>query len=164
LTFQWWFDERASNRVQRDLETEVRENVSFLFLDEGAQVIPNNPPPPRVFDLAQVTLKLRDLLLIFIRGRGELFVHVAARRAPRDWHELSRVLAAIGTPVSEFRRSPLDLFAVDRLLRLHMTEIKTAFSDEQYANTLDRLRDIQIVEDEASHRLEARINRNLYGR
>ena len=76
----------------RKLESEVRENFSFLFTEKNARFVREDRKPKRVFDLAVATVAAEDLFFYFVRMRGDFAASVTSRHQPHGWRELNDVL------------------------------------------------------------------------
>jgi hypothetical protein len=161
LLFAWWLDARLVKRSNERFAKEITENLQFLFTYYNARIIPNDREPPPSFDFAMVTIATSDLLFRFLRGRGDLGVHVAPQRAPNDWHELSLVLSVIDVREGFERRSVYWLSDVARWLTLYIDRIEKAFSESRYPETKQRLDDVYRYDRAVTRRWETEINRKL---
>jgi hypothetical protein len=164
LLLGWWLDDRLVRRENERFAQEIRKNMPVLFTQYGAKIIPNDREPPAAFDFAKVMVSVDELLFSLTRGRGSLAVHVASKLAPNEWHELSSVLSVLDMPEgvptqAEYYR----LQTVERLLQAHMGRLKEAFAEGRYAETKERLSEVYERNVRATRRLEAQINRKLYG-
>jgi hypothetical protein len=89
--FAEYFAKRRLDKRESRFASEIRERVPCLFIDFGAQRVPNIEPTPLVFDFAVVTLKVDTMLIRFVRGRMDLEVDVAPAGKPGAWRESSTV-------------------------------------------------------------------------
>jgi hypothetical protein len=156
---------RIARRNEERLRHDLHEALSFCFADYGAQIIPNEGvrfPPP--MDYATLTVLVRNMLLRFTRGDSSLGVQVSRESMPHDWHELIQVLGLIGAtgeadPAPHFYR----LDDIAQVLRPNMELLIEAYSDDRFAETREKLSEIDSHNYEITRQLEARINRKLYG-
>jgi hypothetical protein len=160
LLFAWWLDPLLVKRSNERFAQEIKDNLQFLFTDHRAEVIPNDREPPAAFDFAMLTIAVGDLLFRFLKGRGDMGVHVAPRRAPNEWHELSLVFSVIDTSVA--RQSSYRVPDVARWLKLHMGPLQEAFSESRYPETKDRLSEVYGYDRAVTRQRETEINRRLY--
>lgn len=95
-----------ARKRQQQLTEEIHRDLSFLFAENGAQVISEDglPFPPK-FDYAFVTLAVGNIQLRVARGRGDLSVSVASQQSPYDLHELSLLLMVSESSQNLRRRS-----------------------------------------------------------
>jgi len=99
-----WLDDRANTKWHKELEQEIRQQLSWLFDNYGAQVIPNTRQYPRAFDYAVVTVATNNVLLRFVRGRGELRADIAPAHSPDAWQELGEVIASYSSDQQRYYR------------------------------------------------------------
>jgi hypothetical protein len=137
--FRW--NELLASKHQQELIRAVHEDLSFLFAEHGARIIPNGdvPFPPR-FDYGFVTVAIDNLYLRIVRGRGDVSVNVTPQHTPHDFHEVSFVLMAMETPEGIGRRqSYVSLRDAARLLRSQLDNLKEVLSDSRYEIIQQRL-------------------------
>jgi hypothetical protein len=125
------FGDRAYRKLQEKLEHDVRENLAWLFEKYEGKVISNTQDYPRAFDYATVTVSVRQILIRFIRGRGELRVDVAPAHAPTDWQEVGEAINSIDEsgqrPPRYYRFQDLG-----DLLERNLERLNAAFSEVDY--------------------------------
>ncbi len=131
LLFAWWLDDRVARKLDARLAQRVRENLSFLFTEKNARVVPSDDyRVARAFDLSVVTVATNDLYIRVITVRGEFDVEVASPDLPHRWEELSSAIESAklgeGAGLKQMiasRRVPAYSFYpdVERLLRSHWT-------------------------------------------
>jgi hypothetical protein len=92
LLFSWWLDPRTHRKNQEQFEREIKNRISCLFTNYGAQLVPNDQDYPRVFDYAVITVAIDTMLLRFVRGRGEFRVDVCPQRMVGTWQEISSLV------------------------------------------------------------------------
>lgn len=91
-----WLDKRLARQHEQRFAEDIRANLSFLFSEHAAEIIPNEGTPfPPPFDGAYVTVAVGNLLLRFVRGRGDFSVEVASSFAPQDWEDFRLVADGI---------------------------------------------------------------------
>jgi hypothetical protein len=153
---------RMTKRSDEKFTADVREHLSFLFTDHGAQLVPNERETPPYFDWAQATVATDDLRFNFTRDHGIIFANVAPKRAPNESQNLSAVLTAManvdGTDREvEFARLP----TIAVRLKSEMGLLKDALSERNFEKTKElvsnicKRRDIQArlqLESELSER------------
>ena len=152
-------DLKLSRTREEDFAKEIRAQVPFLFEKyQGSVVLDETVKHPRPFDYASVVVAVDNFLVRFFRGRGELRVHVAQNRAPFDWYELHVVLSVIESKtISE----PLFWTDIARLLELHMSSLKDAFSQSNYPELQQQLSQANEQERAAIAQWETETNRRL---
>jgi len=170
--FFWERDVRSSIERENQLASEIRQNLPFLFSDQGAIVpiesiqehVPKSLQHPRPFDYAVVIVAIEDLLLRFIRGRGEFNIQVTRKCDPNGWGELPLVLhwlgwrEQLGGP-----RSLMSLQDVAEVLGPRMDLLRDAYSDTRYPNTKQMVLAARDHEQGVARQLSAELNRKLYG-
>ncbi len=93
LFFGWWADTEKDYIKRRNrFAGEIQEQIPILFLDHAARIVPDTEVYPRAFDYVAVTVAVDDMLLRFIRGRGDFRVDVAPARLPAAWREIATVV------------------------------------------------------------------------
>jgi hypothetical protein len=114
-------------RVADDkLGKDVQKNLSRLFRERSAQVVPNEAAEyavPRAFDHAVATVATTDLDLRFTRTGGEFSVDVAAP-GERSWKSPQARTWGFGHDWTS-----LDWASIDSLLAEHWEDMKAAASD-----------------------------------
>jgi hypothetical protein len=156
-------DKRLAQRQQDQLAIEIQQNLTFLFTEYGARIVPNTGlrfPPG--FDYAIVTVEVGDVLFRFIRGRGDLDVQIATKINANDWHDISLVIGAIENPDEMQRRSFVTFSDIAALLKTNILRIQEAFSDARYASTQQHLANFKQYERVVRKQLQTEINRRLY--
>ena len=156
-------DRRVANSNRAQFVAEVQEYLGFLFAEHGARIVPNDLDPPLIMDLAKVTIALDQFKIAVTQGRGEIGAFVAAEEAPAEWHELSRVLAAIDEAQSA--QAPNDYYGLRALAGVlwnHLPRLKQAISSG-LASVKPTLAESYRREESALGDLEERLNRGLYG-
>ena len=88
-----------ATRHQQQLKQAVGQDLSFLFVDHGAQIVSDEgvPFPPK-FDYAFLTLAIDRLRIRVAHGRGDLSVSIASQQGPLDFYELTSLLMLSGSP------------------------------------------------------------------
>jgi hypothetical protein len=158
-----WHDKRLIAENQRVFNREVRDQLSFLFAEHQARIIPNTEARNLMgLNASVVTLAVGGLLLRFIRWRDEFRVPVASERTPNDWHELSLLLSVIETPEHPQRRAIYWLSDVRQWLRFSLDRITTAMSEPEYPLVEERLAEVGKYDRAATRQWETEINRRLY--
>lgn len=161
LFFGWWLDPKVHRQNHSALVRDVCTYLEFVFTDYGAKFRPNLREPPRLFDFAQVTLSVGDLVFQIFRGRGEVNLTVASSRNPTEFHEFSTVLSAMDVGVK--RQGFGHLLDIEKVLKPHMQDLATAFSAEHYPKIRSGLADTYARDRIITKQWETEINRRLYG-
>lgn len=153
------FDKDAAIKNHDRFAEDIRNRLSFLFTECGAEIVPNEGVRfPPGFDYAYVTVVAGNVRFQFLHGRGELRVDIAPRQNPRDLNEISTVLRAIDAlPGLVNRPAYLELRDFAHLLQTHWSALQQAFSEEQYARTKESLYPIQEQNLRAVRAMEAKI-------
>src|SRR5262245_59584619 len=74
-----WLDRPLVRYYEGQLARDIQLALKFLFTEYGARIVPNHGVPfPPAFDYAFITVEIRDFLIRFCRGRGELSAAVAS--------------------------------------------------------------------------------------
>src|SRR6266851_2898184 len=140
LFLGWWLDERGGRKADARFAQEIGEQLTFLFTEHGALVVPTEGPLRRVMDSVYTTLEVGNMRLLFLRGRGDLTVRVAPKHSPSDWHELSLVEMVIETPQGIGPRARLSgLDDVCKLLMTKWATLNEALSVGGYSTIRQRL-------------------------
>jgi hypothetical protein len=133
-----WLDKRIAKQNEQHFADEIRTNLSFLFTEHDARIIPNEGVPfPPSFDGAYVTLLVGTIRLRFCRGRGDFSVAVASNYAPNRWEDFRLVADGIGKwDQSETRSNYYKLETFDRVLRPRLAQLQETLSKERFETTL----------------------------
>ena len=86
-----WLNRKLNEREDRIFAAELPDLLPLLFIEHSAKPIPNERNDDRgrrSFDYAIAAVATPDLLLRFIRVRGEIGVHTSPPNGPRKWDEL----------------------------------------------------------------------------
>ena len=155
-------DKRAARRYERQLAGDVRLALGGLFRQYHARIVPNYLRPP-AYDVAYVTIALDDLLLLFVRGRGEFAVHLSSAAAPASWHDLSLVLCVVSGQ-DEIRRATFrDVTEFAGALQPHILALLQLENPERFAELQQRLeRDFYQHERVRIQQAESALNLWLY--
>ena len=134
-----WDDKRLARRNEQRFADDIRRYLAFLFSEHGANVIPNEGVPfPPSFDGAYVTVAVGNLLLRFIRGRGDFSVRVASAFAANDWEDFR--LVADGTSqwdVSQPAPRHYTLETFEPILRSRLERLQEVLSKGRFEATLN---------------------------
>jgi len=161
VVFGWWLDKRLAIKDQARFAEDIRRDLSFLFTEQRAVIVPNEGTPfPPAFDYSFVTVVSGNIRLRFCRGRRELRLEVGPISDSRDLNEISTVLRAIGS-LHGFAKGPeyRDLPSLGRLLHDSWKPLQEAFSEKQYPTTREDIRPVQEQNQRAVRAIEARIQR-----
>ncbi len=135
-----WLDRRTARKNQHQFAQDIRTNLSFLFTDHAAEVIPNEGVRfPPSFDGAYVTVAAETLLFRFVRGRGDFGVLVASSFAPKNWEDLGLVLEAAEAVEEPTEHQPAHyrLETLGRILQPQFERLKEALSEERFETSLN---------------------------
>lgn len=108
-----------------------------------------------------VTLTLDDVLLRFIRGRGELGVNIAPARSPDDWHEVPVVLRLLEGNDEVVPRSFANLPRAAYALELNMNRLKSFFTPAGYETRQQQLAQVYKRDRAVMREWEAEMNARL---
>ncbi len=135
-----WLDRRIARQNEQRFTDDISNQLSFLFTEHRAQIIPNQGTPfPPSFDGAYVTIAVGTLRLRFVRGRGDLSVSVASEFAPDDWEDFQLVADDIGQwDTSRPRPDSYSLEDFGNVLRPRLAALQEALSKERFEATLNR--------------------------
>jgi hypothetical protein len=152
-----WYDKRLARRAQHKWTQEVQEQVSFLFSDYDAQIVPQ-PEIKRLSDIdwPSVTLSVDGMLFEFLLWRGDLSARVAPKHKPNDWDDLVLVLSLIDESVK--RQTVLDLSSLGQLLKPRMTLLRQSFSESEYGATKQRVSEAHDYDRVVTRQWENEIN------
>jgi len=158
--FGWWLAPLLQRKANTALGDDVQENLYFLYTK--GQPIKENWPRALPFDYASVDIVFENLRFCFTRGRGELNVSVAPRRAPHESYQLAVIIAALdSTDIMQVRHLN-GLSEVGDLLRARLDELNGAFSESRYPEFKKKLlsvkKDVRILTRQA----EWVLNKGLY--
>ena len=158
-----WLDVRASKAKEREFALQIRGIFSFLFEAQDGLVVPNvGIPFPEPFDYATVTVACHNLLIRFVRGRGELNVALAQSKAPDNWHDLLLVMAAIdGRSELPERRWITELNEAAALLEPNMARLYDAFGSDSNGETARRLEEFHRADRASMREWEFEINNRI---
>jgi hypothetical protein len=171
--FFWERDVRLSIEREDRLASEIQQHLPFLFSEYAGAIVPiesnEDPVPkslqhPRPFDYAVVIVAIGDLLLCFIRGRGEFNIEVTKRCDPKNWGELPLILYWLGWREQMGEpRSFMSMEDVAEVLRPRMGLLLERYSEERYPEMRQRVADAREEERAAARQLSAEINRRFDG-
>lgn len=157
-------DVRLSQEYERELEQDIRREISFLFDEKGGRIVANpGARYPRSFDYAAVRVAAGNLLFSFTRGRCELTVRVCSVQHPMEWAELQWALASL----QKHEQFELNAFSslrdVAEALGPRINDLEQAYSEEHYNETRRFVVDIKDHERAVAKQLSSEINRRLQG-
>jgi hypothetical protein len=134
-----WLDKRIARQNEQRFAEDIRRYLAFLFLERGAEIIPNEGTPfPPGFDGAYVTVAVGNLRLLFVRGRGDFGVNVASAFAPNDWEEFRLVADGISRwDASQPGPQCYTLETFEPILRSRLERLQEALSKERFEATLN---------------------------
>ena len=136
-----WFDKRLARQREQCFAQDIRTYLGFLFLEQGANVIPNEGVPfPPSFDGAYVTVTVAvgDLRLRFVRGRGDFSVRVGSAFAPNDWEDFRLVADGVGRwDMSKPGPRNYTLETFEPILRSRLEHLQQALSKHRFEATLN---------------------------
>jgi hypothetical protein len=92
VLFAWWLDPWTFTGRQKRIECDIQGEYSWIFEKYDARIVPTKRYR-QVLDYAVATVAVRDLLLKFVRGRGEAHVTVAPAHAPHDSYDFGEAIA-----------------------------------------------------------------------
>ena len=125
-----WLDRRVARQNEQRFADDIRTQLSFLFSEHGAQIIPNEGTPfPPGFDGAYVTIAVGTLRLRFVRGRDDFGVRAASEFAPQDWEDFRLVADNIGEwDTSQPRPDSYSLETFESVLRPRLAGLQEALT------------------------------------
>jgi hypothetical protein len=162
-----WLDRRIARQNEQRFAEDIRKHVAFLFVEHGAEIIPNEGTPfPPPFDGAYVTVAVGNLRLRFVRGRGDFSVGVASAFAPQHWESFRLVADGISQwhvpEPGQSRYYTLETF--EPILRSRLERLQQTLSKERCEATLNDAVKIhnQIVDEYAATLRQSGIIPKLY--
>jgi hypothetical protein len=134
-----WLDRRMARQGEQRFAQDIHKYLAFLFSEHGAKVIPNEGVPfPPSFDGAYVTVAVGNLLLRFVRGRGDFSVRVASAFAPCDWEDFELVANGVGQwDISKQRARYYTLETFEPILTSRLGRLQEALSKDRFETTLN---------------------------
>ncbi len=155
-------DVKLAVKHQRDLEAALRTDLPFLFEHHDATIVNNTGVHfPPSFDYAYVTVRVGNLLLRFLRGRGELSAEIKSLDG-REWHDLAAVLEAIEVSGRDERNHIESLTQMAAILASNIERLRSSFSANGYPELIQRLSRIREHDQASNRQLQNEINRRLY--
>ena len=134
--FGWW-EIWSQRRADASLLHDIRVNLPFLF--PGATIVKERWYRVLPFDYASVSLNYGNICFCFTRGRGELNVSLSPRRASRDAHELTYVVAVLDSVNISKVTMRADLDGAADLIRPRLDALNQAFSEYGYPEFAKKL-------------------------
>jgi hypothetical protein len=148
ITFKWWLPPLYDWKVRRNLSAEIRDTMSFLFVERHGQFIrvPRRVGAHRIF--AEVTVSAEGLVFCFHpranRDESGITVSVAPARAPRDSFDLSVALRAGNPALPSNDVWWWRLANLSDPLRAEFDWLKSAFAETQFEMTKREMRNVAI--------------------
>jgi len=102
----WWADPLSAKRSDEKLAEDIRNSMTFLFDDHRAVFVKNETPIKRVFDLAVVTMEVKEFRMEFTSIRGESYVSLASYRDPKKFQEVTALLDGLDWDQGIKRKGP----------------------------------------------------------
>jgi hypothetical protein len=171
--FFWESNVRLSQEHEKQLTSEIQQNLPFLFSEYAGIIVPiesieepvsKSLQHPRPFDYAVVIVAVNDLLFRFIRGRGEFNIQVTKRCAPKNWGELPWILYWLGWRENMGEpRSFMSMEDVAKALRPRMDLLLEEYSERRYSEMRQRVTIARAEERADARQLSAELNRKLRG-
>jgi hypothetical protein len=137
-----WLDRLLARRADKQFASEIRTNMVLLFAKHGAEVVANDESEqkqPRSFDYAVAKVAAPDLLLRFVRVRGQFEIEIGLPGLPTKWESMDSALCWLDLqegnikPTASdtnwgygFEPTSLDWGAVDRFLDSYWERLKIA--------------------------------------
>jgi hypothetical protein len=133
-----WLDRRSARQNEQRFAEDIRTYLRFLFSEHGAKIVPNEGVRfPPGFDGAYITVAVGNLLLRFVRGRGDFSVSVASAFSSNDWEDFRLVADGVGqwdTSKPGPRYYALETF--EPVLRSRLESLQEALSKDRFETTL----------------------------
>ena len=160
LLLDWWT--KRKRRLKEDkLKGYVRQNLSFLFSEWGAEFVPNEEYSSKC-GVVHATLEVGQLRLKFVSLRDGSYTEVAAKHAPKQWEEISTALKAIQAQQqvddaekisSQLTYLPISMLAP--LLKRHLASLQRSLSEPNHVTTWRAIEALkQIERQEYAQRME----------
>jgi hypothetical protein len=125
-----WLEGWTFQGRQRRFERELQREYSWIFVKFGGRIIPRKQYR-QALDYVEATVAVGDLLLGFVRGRGDFHVNVAPLHSPSDWLEFGQAVdLARGQGLT--RKPPIQMSHFLRLFEDNLECLKVYFSKEEY--------------------------------
>lgn len=135
-----WYDKRLAIRHEQRFADDIHRYLPSLFSEYGAEIIPNEGVPfPPSFDGAYVTLAVGNLLLRFVRGRGDFSVRIASAFAPNDWEDFRLVADGVSRwNMSEPGPRYYTLETFEPIVRSRLERLQEDLSRDHFEATLNK--------------------------
>ena len=154
LLLDWWA--KRELRLKEDkLKKCIDQDLSFLFSDWGAKLVPNDAYSSK-FGVVHATLEVGQLRLRAVSFRDGFYMEVTAAHAPNQWEEVSTVMQAIQATPQVPTYLPISKLAP--LLRLHLGSLQTSLSETNYPSTWRAIQSLKDLErQEYAKQMEKRV-------
>jgi hypothetical protein len=129
VLFGWWLDGLLFRRRQTRFEQEIQAQYYWLFEKYGGRIVPQKPYR-QVFDYVQANVSVDNLIIQFVRGRGEFHVNLAPMQAPHDWYDFGEAIDLASD--STGRRTFCRMATFRPLFEANIDRLQHFFSAEQY--------------------------------
>lgn len=129
VLFGWWLDGLLFRRRQNRFEEEIQARYDWLFEKYGARIV-RQKPYRQVFDYVQANVRVDNLTIAFVRGRGEFNVSVAPAHAPDDWYDFGEAIDLASDSIG--RRTFYRTVTFRPLFETNIDRLRHFFSPEQY--------------------------------
>jgi hypothetical protein len=122
-----------------DLESLVRQTLSFLFTDHGAQLVSSEKLPG--IGNGQAFVRVNDVVIRIIQKEGSINVLAAPRHKPNDWQSIEFLLMA-ADPAGKFPPPPVygSLPELSSLLKPRLSLLVEALSPDRFGLTIENSR------------------------
>ena len=137
VAFAWWLDPWMRRVANRALLGDIKRYMYFLIspsladVSTAITVIPSEWP--------EVEISWENLLFTITRWHGETSVSVAPRHVLAERYELGPLIAALERRHFSEHDAVNDLADAARLLRPRLEALNTAFSEQEFLHTRERL-------------------------
>jgi hypothetical protein len=146
LLVAWWAEPLEAWRCQAFLRSAITTDLAFLFCEEFKTQFLPYPKHPKHYWGKIVIISVSGLLLQIARDRGEYFADVSPQGSNAEW---SPIMVALEAADSDQWPDPEAMWPhrgclreLGRLLQPRFAQLVTAFSQEHYAATYARMKQI----------------------
>lgn len=132
VLFGWWLDGFTFRRRQTRFEQEIQTDYYWLFEKYGARIVPQKPYR-QAFDYVQANVSVDNLIIQFVRGRGEFRVNLAPAHAPHDWYDFGEAIDLACEPKGNSTgRTFYRTATFGQLFEANIDRLKHFFSAQEY--------------------------------
>src|SRR5579883_1299054 len=117
---------RAAQKHHDRLAEDIKRTAPFLFSRYQAKIVPAERSYPPLMDSAIITMEAENMLLGFVRGRGDIRVDIAPKGLRPVWLDVRDVLDVVGWQSP--RKSVIFLHDIADILHAEFANLEQALS------------------------------------